>query len=94
MQRRLTSGEPKVNDNRTIATMLSAFIVYKNLTIDDKLFIEKLSRAYNLNLNGDNSMPLLKIILKYYEELFPNQKVRKNLSRLNFAFKYCRKAKN
>ncbi|MDB5131958.1 MAG: glycosyl transferase [Mucilaginibacter sp.] len=94
MQRRLTSVEPGSKENRTIATMLPVFAEYENLTAEDKVFIEKLNRAYNLNLDRMNSMPLLRLMLKYYKELFPNQKARKNLSRLNFAFKYCQKAKN
>ena len=93
MQRRLNSGQAKLAENKTIDVMLSAFASYKDLANDDKIFIEELKNAYKLNLSGRNSTYLITIILKYYEELFPNQKRRKRLSLLNFAFKYAKKAK-
>jgi glycosyltransferase involved in cell wall biosynthesis len=94
MQRRLNSVQTKSAENETIDVMLSAFATYKDLEYQDKIFIEELENAYKLNLSQRNSTYLITIILKYYEELFPNQKKRKRLSLLNFAFKYARKAKN
>ena len=94
MQRRLNSGQAKLAENKTIDVMLSAFASYKDLAYQDKIFIEELKNAYKLNLSRRNSTYLITIILKYYEALFPNQKRRKRLSLLNFAFKYARKTKN
>ena len=94
IQLRLKSENIKSEENKTIDVMLSAFGAYKNLGSNDKAFIEQLKNAYRLNLSGHNSFPLLRLVLKYYKELFPNQKKRKGLSLLNFAFKYTRKVKN
>jgi hypothetical protein len=73
--------------------MLSAFIKYAHLHHTDQLFISKLKDAFKKRLKGKSSFQLIKMVYKYYDELFPYHKKRKGFSRLNFAFKYTRKVK-
>lgn len=94
MQQRINSGREKQEANKTTYTMLSAFSNYKHLEVKDKIFIEHLRDAYKQNLYRLGSIPLIKIIFKYYRWLFPGFKHRAGFSLLNFAFKYSRKVKN
>jgi glycosyltransferase involved in cell wall biosynthesis len=72
------------------AAMLKAFSQYEELETDDKIFLGQLATAYHENQSNWISPVLIKIIFKYYEELFPTLKRRKTLSKLNFAFKYSK----
>jgi glycosyltransferase involved in cell wall biosynthesis len=94
IQKRLKSDKLRTQENTTINNMLSAFIKYEYLHNTDKLFIGQLKNAFKKKLNGKRSIPLLRMICKHYDELFPYLKKRKGLSLLNFAFKYTRKVKN
>jgi glycosyltransferase involved in cell wall biosynthesis len=93
-QQRANSKQTKSKKNTTIAAMLSSFATYKNLGPKDKIFIEALKSAYDLNLSGVNSIHLIKMVSNHYGELFPYLKKRKWFSLLNFAFKYSQKVKN
>jgi len=94
IQKRLNPGKVKTEENNTINEMLSAFLKYEHLHHTDKLFISRLKDAFNKRLKGKSSFPLIKMVYKHYDELFPYHKKRKGFSRLNFAFKYTRKVKN
>ena len=75
---------------QNITTMLKAFSAYKNLKTEDKKFIEQLEEAYSLKGSGARARPLMKMIYKYYRELFPNRKPWKSLTKLIFAFKFSK----
>jgi glycosyltransferase involved in cell wall biosynthesis len=93
MQNLINSGQEKQEANNAIAHMLSAFASYKNLTNEDKIFIVRLRNAYKEGLYQKRGIPLIRMILNNYKELFANQKIRKGLSLLNFARKYALKVK-
>lgn len=93
IQKRANSGWEKRDEVIAIDNMLSAFASYKNLESADNLFIVRLRDAYNQNLSGENPLPLIKLIVNNYNELFVNHKSRKGFSRINFAFKYARKTR-
>lgn len=93
MQNLINSGQEKQQANKTIDQMLSAFASYKNLKNEDKIFIVRLRNAYKQGLYQKRAIPLIRLILNNYKELFANQKIRKGLSLLNFARKYARKVK-
>ena len=93
IQKRQNSGKVKAEENNTIYEMISAFIRYGHLDNTDKLFISHLKDAFGKRLAGKSSFPLIKMVYKHYDELFPYLKKRKGFSRLNFAIKYTRKVK-
>lgn len=71
--------------------MLKAFSQYDKLEAGDRIFLGELAAAYQVNESKRISPALIKIIFKYYDELFPTLKRRRTLSKLNFAFKYSKK---
>jgi glycosyltransferase involved in cell wall biosynthesis len=93
MQNLINSGQEKQEANNAIEHMLSAFASYKNLKNEDKIFIVRLRNAYKEGLYQKRGIPIIRMILNNYKELFANQKIRKGLSLLNFARKYARKVK-
>ncbi|HWD88832.1 MAG TPA: glycosyltransferase [Mucilaginibacter sp.] len=76
------------------AEMLNNFAGYHSLAPEDKNFITQLSHTYQLKGSGSLSVPLMKIIIKYYPELFPNVRPRTMFSKVNFARKYAEGVKN
>jgi glycosyltransferase involved in cell wall biosynthesis len=90
IQKRVDLGKAKLEEYETILVMLNAFAMYKNLNPADKIFIDQLKYAYELKGSQLISIPLMKIVYKYYPELFPNQKLRSTLSKFNFAFKFSK----
>lgn len=93
IQKRNNSGQEKREVIKTIDQMLFIFAEYKRLNNEDAAFISSLRDAYRLNFSRKKSWPLINIILKNYKELFYDNKARRGLSLLNFAFKYARKAR-
>jgi glycosyltransferase involved in cell wall biosynthesis len=77
--------------SNTVAAMIENFTNYKGLNMQDKKFISDLNKAYNLKYNNTISLPLIKIVNRYYQQFFPDLKKRKGLSKLNFAIKYSHK---
>lgn len=75
---------------RDISAMLTAFSQYKALKPADKTFITQLRDAYRLKGSKPVSIPLINMVTRYYDALFPNIRPRKGFSRLNFAFKYSK----
>jgi hypothetical protein len=90
IQKRINSGKEKQDEVIAINNMLSAFASYKSLEESDALFIARLQTAWKNNISGENPLPLIKLIVNHYNELFVNHKNRKGFSRINFAFKYAR----
>jgi hypothetical protein len=88
--KRLQQNSHVVVEYQNITAMLNAFSAYKNLKPEDKKFIEQLEGAYILKGSGARSMLLMKMIYKYYRELFPNRKPWKSLTKLIFAFKFSK----
>ncbi|HEX3386383.1 MAG TPA: hypothetical protein VHS53_14380, partial [Mucilaginibacter sp.] len=86
------NAEWKVYENT--AAMLNNFAGCHSLAPEDKNFITQLSHAYQLKGSGSLSVPLMKIIIKYYPELFPNVRPRTMFSKVNFARKYAKGLKN
>lgn len=76
---------------KTNVDQYEVFESYKNLESADKKFISDLHEAFLLRLKRPFSVPLIKIIYKYYDILFTRSKPRKGLSRLNFAMKNSRR---
>lgn len=77
----------KSNEYKNTLLMLEAFGGYKNLKQEDKKFIGHLEDAYRLRATGKRSVPLMKLIYKYYKALFPNRKSWKAITKIKFAFK-------
>lgn len=90
VQSRLDAGNIKKQEFENTLKMLQAFSVYKNLKADDKLFIGQLKDAYQLRGTEEQSVPLEKIIVRNYKELFPNRKAWKVLTKHIFARKFSR----
>jgi glycosyltransferase involved in cell wall biosynthesis len=90
IQKRVDLGGKKLEEYSTISVMLDAFAGYDNLKPSDKEFIDRLKNSYRSKGSRPLSIPLMKIVFKYYQALFPNMKVRKSFSKLNFAFKFSR----
>jgi glycosyltransferase involved in cell wall biosynthesis len=93
IQKRNNSGQEKREVIKTIDQTLFVFAAYKGLKAEDAAFIKGVRDAYRLNFSQKKSWPLINIILKNYQKLFYDHKVRKGLSLLNFAIKYARKAR-
>lgn len=93
MQERLRSGGEESEEVRAIDQVLSAFSGYKHLKSDDRLFISGLKKAYKADLYSHKPVPLIKTILKHYDDLFCYHKKRTGFSLLNFAVKYAYKIK-
>lgn len=87
-QQHLKKAELVEYENITV--MLDAFAGYKNLRPADKVFINQLKNAYQLKGSKSRSVPLMKIVYKYYHELFPIRKTWKSLAKVIFAFKYSK----
>jgi glycosyltransferase involved in cell wall biosynthesis len=90
IQKRQELGKAEMVEYDTIKSMLNAFEEYKNLKPGDKIFIGQLRDAYKLKATVSRSIPLIKIVNKYYHELFPNRKPWKSMTKLIFAFKYAK----
>lgn len=75
----------------TRSVMLQSFANYNKLNQQDAEFIEKLKNAYQQKEKSAFPITLIKIINRYYNELFPDMKQRTGLSRLNYARKYANK---
>jgi glycosyltransferase involved in cell wall biosynthesis len=73
---------------------LTAFQSYKYLEQEDKEFIAELKKGFELKRKHFYSIPLIKMIYKHYDILFSESKPRHGLSRLNFAMKNAKRAKN
>ncbi|MBC7914363.1 MAG: glycosyltransferase [Pyrinomonadaceae bacterium] len=87
---KILSENVKGEENfRLVYAQLNAFLSYKGLKPEDKLFIETLKDSYLKKTRGF-SVNLFRIIMSRYDELFLNKK-RKGLSLLNFALKFSRK---
>jgi glycosyltransferase involved in cell wall biosynthesis len=69
---------------------LNAMLGYKNLNESDRKIINQLKRALSLKMTDLYSLPIISLVNAYYNELFPDMKPRKGLSRWNFAIKYAR----
>ena len=72
-----------------VLAMLHNFAGY-SLNGHDKVFVNKLYNAYHKK-RASFSLSLAVLVFTYYSNLFPDLKVRKGLSKLNFALKYARK---
>ena len=90
VQSRLEAGNIKKQEFENTLKMLEAFSEYKNLTAEDKIFIEQLKDAYQLRGTEVQSAILEKIITRNYKELFPNRKPWKVLTKHIFARKFSR----
>ncbi|MDB5025772.1 MAG: hypothetical protein JWP78_3527 [Mucilaginibacter sp.] len=90
IQRRQDLGKAILVEFETNAIMLNNFSGYKHLKLADKVFIDQLKGAYQLKGSKSRSVPLIKMIYKYYHELFPNRKPWKSLTKLIFAFKFSK----
>ncbi len=93
IQKRVDLGEKKLEEYATITSMLDAFATYLNLKPSDRDFIVRLKSSYRAKGTQALSIPLARIVFKYYEALFPNLKARKSFSKLNFAFKFSKGVK-
>ncbi|MGZ3812027.1 MAG: glycosyltransferase family 2 protein [Mucilaginibacter sp.] len=93
VQKSLDAGDVKAVEYQTTNRMLNAFSNYKNLKTADKVFINNLKDVYLLKGTGSGSLPLMKMVYKYYNELFPNRPAWKSLTKLIFAFRFSRKMK-
>jgi glycosyltransferase involved in cell wall biosynthesis len=69
---------------------LNAFTGYRNLKSTDRDLIINFINAIKIKRTKALSIPLIGLVSKYYDYLFPDQKPRKGLSRWNFAFKYSK----
>ena len=67
---------------------LNVLTKYKNLTSADQILIKKFIKAITIKKTRALSVPLIGLVNKYYDHLFPDQKPRKGISRFKFAFKY------
>lgn len=90
VQSRLDAGNIKHQEFENTLKMLSAFSRYKNLAPGDKTSIDQLKDAYRLRETQTHSAPLMKLIVKYYRELFPNRNPWKVLTKHIFARKFSR----
>jgi glycosyltransferase involved in cell wall biosynthesis len=90
VQRRLDAGNIKKQEFENTLKMLNAFAGYKNLRPTDKVFIDQLRNAYQLRGEKTRSVLLMKFIVKYYRDLFPNRKPWKILTKHFFARKFSR----
>src|SRR6202000_420289 len=90
IKKRQDLGSEKLEEYETITIMLDTFAGYKNLKPADKTFIEQLQSGFQLKGSRPISISLMKIVYKYYRELFPNQKPRRSLSKFFFARKFAR----
>ena len=93
IQQRTEFGKAKLEEYGTVGIMLNNFSGYKNLSVQDKKFIDQLQYGYQLKGSRSWSLPLIKLVYEYYKELFPNSKPRRSLSKLNFAFKFSKKVR-
>jgi glycosyltransferase involved in cell wall biosynthesis len=71
-------------------TQLNALVSYKNIALGDKILLQKFIKAIHIQKTRGISIPLIGLVNKYYNDLFPNHKPRQGLSRLNYAFKYSK----
>ncbi len=90
IKRRLDLSKAELVEYENITVMLNSFAGYKNLKPADKIFINQIKDAYQLKGSGSRSVPLMKLVYKYYHELFPNRKPWKSLTKLIFAFKFSK----
>lgn len=91
IQKRQYLGKPAaLVEFETNVIMLNAFADYKNLEQPDQHFIKSLKKAYELKASGERSMLLVKMVYRYYRELFPNRKPWKSLTKLIFAYKFSK----
>jgi glycosyltransferase involved in cell wall biosynthesis len=89
IKKQLEFGKAVV-EYENITTMLNAFVMYKNLKPQDEVFIQQLEAAYKLKGLGSRSVPLMKMVYKYYHDLFPNRKPWKSITKFLFALKYSK----
>jgi glycosyltransferase involved in cell wall biosynthesis len=90
IKKRQDLGRAELEQYETVSMMLNNFVNYKNIKREDKIFIEQLHQAYLLKASK-SSAPLVKMVYKYYPRLFPNQKLRKLLTRFFFALRFSKK---
>jgi len=90
IQKRIAARNAELEEYETVTDMLTAFSGYKNLSQEDKAFINQLKYGYQLRGVKSRSIPLIKIVYNYYRELFPNQRSREMLSKLKFALKFSK----
>ncbi|GAA3977128.1 glycosyltransferase [Mucilaginibacter dorajii] len=78
---------------KMMLNQLNVLIKYPNLSKEDSAYIIKLNNAFKLKLNK-TSLPLFKIVARDYDELFSFVKARKNISKINFAYRFSKKQKS
>ena len=76
---------------RITTEMLVNFLSYEGLQIVDRHKISKIYKAYAYKRITSWHFPLIALIVKQYPIIFPDIKLRKGLSRLNYAIKFSRK---
>jgi glycosyltransferase involved in cell wall biosynthesis len=69
---------------------LNILLGYKNLKKVDQKLIKRFITAIEAKNTQGISLLLIGLVNKYYDYLFPDQKPRRGISRLNFAFKYSK----
>ena len=80
----------KLNRLDKLITMLGEFAKYTQLKDADHEFIVRLKNALITKRESKLSLALISIIFRHYNVLFSFAKKRKNLKRLNFAFKFAK----
>jgi glycosyltransferase involved in cell wall biosynthesis len=83
------SAKLKAYQLQVILDMIGEIEKFKNLHPDDSQFIQQLKEALILKKERWLSVPLLKLVYKYYQQLFIIKK-RIGFSKLNFAYKYAK----
>ncbi len=71
-------------------TQINALVDYNWLTKDDRQLLIKVQKLIQDTANHNPSLASIKLIYQHYPLLFPSFKMRKGLSRLNFAMRYLR----
>ncbi|WP_184543773.1 glycosyltransferase family 2 protein [Mucilaginibacter sp. FT3.2] len=86
---RLSPGEKHSYYFEMMCSQLSTFVAYPELQVKDRSYVERLNRALTLK-RIRFSLPLFRMMLKDYDDLFSLIKRRKGLSRFNFARRFAR----
>lgn len=86
INKQIHTNDVNVKIRQSTIAMLQEFSAYKNLAPVDKAFILDLKSAYVRS--SASPVKLIRLINKFYSELFSEQKPRNMLSRLNFARRY------
>ncbi|WP_419699822.1 glycosyltransferase [Mucilaginibacter sp. NFX135] len=73
---------------------VQALSTYPNFKEEDRIYVNNLNNALRLKLSKAYSMPLFKMIMEDYYNLFPYIKVRKGISKVNFALRFSKREKD